>query len=87
LILRGATNIHAVKIATWNINGVRGRLPLLLKWPAIAKPDVLALQELQCPDALFPEAELRQTGYDVLWVGGSAPRMAWPCWRERLTRW
>lgn len=72
LILRGATNIHAVKIATWNINGVRGRLQLLLKWLAKAKPGVLALQELKCPDALFPEAELREAGYDVVWAGERA---------------
>jgi exodeoxyribonuclease-3 len=72
LIRRRAHNIHAVKIATWNINGVRGRLPLLLKWLAKAKPDVVALQELKSPDDLFPEAELRKAGYGVVWAGERA---------------
>ena len=61
-----------MKIATWNINGVRGRLPLLLKWLAKAKPDVVALQELKTPDDLFPEAELRKAGYGVVWAGERA---------------
>ncbi|MEQ1783754.1 MAG: exodeoxyribonuclease III [Hyphomonadaceae bacterium] len=61
-----------VKIATWNINGVRGRLPLLLKWLKKAKPDVLALQELKSPDAFFPHEELRKAGYGVVWAGERA---------------
>jgi exodeoxyribonuclease-3 len=58
-----------VKIATWNINGICGRLPLLLKWLAKAKPDVVALQELKTPHDLFPEAEIRAAGYGVIWRG------------------
>jgi exodeoxyribonuclease-3 len=66
------TNIHRVKIATFNINGVRGRLPLLLKWLRKAKPDIVALQELKAPHDLFPEAEIRKAGYGVVWQGEKA---------------
>lgn len=51
-----ANNTAHVKIANWNMNGVRRCLPLLLKWLAKAKPDVLALEELRCPGDLFSEA-------------------------------
>ncbi len=61
-----------MKIATWNINGVRGRLPLLLKWLARAKPDIVALQELKTPADLFPEDALRKAGYSVVWLGERA---------------
>lgn len=68
-MIRGlANNIPGLKIATWNINGVRGRLPLLLKWLAKTKPDGVALKELKCPDHLFPEADLRKAGYGVVWA-------------------
>jgi exonuclease III len=44
-----------LKIATYNINGINGRLPNLLRWLAEAKPDIVCLQELKAPDNLFPE--------------------------------
>jgi exodeoxyribonuclease-3 len=47
-----------VRIATWNINGVRARLPRLLEWLADTQPDVLAIQETKCAEADFPTAEL-----------------------------
>ena len=52
-----------VKIATWNVNSVRVRLPQLLDWLAANAPDVIALQETKCEDAHFPAAELTAAGY------------------------
>lgn len=61
-----------MKIATFNINGVRGRLPLLLRWLVDAKPDVVCLQELKCPQTAFPADELRRAGYGTVWKGQRA---------------
>ncbi|HSC63574.1 MAG TPA: exodeoxyribonuclease III [Caldimonas sp.] len=58
-----------MKIATWNINGVNRRLPLLLEWLAEAEPDVVALQELKAADAEFPRAALEDAGYGAVWSG------------------
>jgi exodeoxyribonuclease-3 len=58
-----------VKIASYNINGINGRLPNLLRWLSGAKPDVVCLQELKCPDDLFPEKALSGMGYRAIWQG------------------
>lgn len=58
-----------MKVATFNINNVRRRLPNLLDWLAAAAPDVVCLQELKTPDELFPRAELERAGYAAAWVG------------------
>lgn len=58
-----------MKIATFNINGIRSRLPALLHWLSREAPDVVCLQELKAPDAAFPEAELREAGYGAIWHG------------------
>ena len=58
-----------MKIATFNINNVRRRLPNLLAWLASARPDVVCLQELKTADELFPHAELEGAGYASAWVG------------------
>ena len=58
-----------MKIATYNVNGIKSRLPRLLEWLAREQPDVACLQELKALDASFPEAELRQAGYHALWKG------------------
>jgi len=58
-----------MKIATFNVNGVNGRLPVLLRWLAAAKPDVVCLQELKAPDEKFPKAALEQAGYGAIWHG------------------
>src|SRR5580765_5576649 len=55
-----------MKIATFNVNGVNGRLPVLLRWLAESKPDVVCLQELKAPQEKFPEASLRQAGYGAI---------------------
>ncbi len=58
-----------MKIATFNINGVNGRLPHLLDWLRAAKPDVVCLQEIKAGDASFPAAALRAAGYGAVWRG------------------
>jgi exodeoxyribonuclease-3 len=58
-----------MKIATFNVNGVNGRLPVLLRWLAEAQPDVVCLQELKAPDEKFPEAALKAAGYQAIWHG------------------
>ena len=60
-----------MKIATYNVNGVNGRLPVLQRWLAEEQPDVVVLQELKAPDDKFPETAIRDLGYDVIWHGQS----------------
>ena len=55
-----------MRIATWNINNVRLRLPLLLAWLEATQPDVVALQELKTTKNDFPTQELAQAGYGAL---------------------
>jgi len=52
-----------MKLATWNVNSIRVRLPQLLDWLAGAKPDVICLQELKTEAAKFPRADLEAVGY------------------------
>ena len=56
-------------IATYNVNGVNGRLPVLLRWLEMRQPDVVCLQELKAPDEKFPEKAIRDLGYDAVWHG------------------
>jgi len=58
-----------MKIATFNINGIGARLPRLLEWLDAAQPDVVCLQELKAPTERFPEAALRDLGYQAIWHG------------------
>ncbi|MDM9627832.1 exodeoxyribonuclease III [Rhizobium sp. S152] len=58
-----------MKIATYNVNGVLGRLPVLLKWLKEDKPDVVCLQELKTTDDKFPLKELEKAGYGAVWQG------------------
>ena len=58
-----------MKVATFNVNGVNGRLPVLLRWLEEAKPDVVCLQELKAPQEKFPEAALEAIGYGAIWQG------------------
>ncbi len=60
-----------MKIATYNVNGVNGRLPVLLRWLEQARPDVVALQELKAPDEKFPAEAIRELGYEAIWHGQS----------------
>lgn len=58
-----------MKIATYNVNGVNGRLPVLLRWLAEATPDIVCLQELKASDERFPEQALKDLGYRSIWHG------------------
>lgn len=60
-----------MKIATYNVNGINGRLPVLLRWLEQAEPDIVCLQELKAPDDAFPEAALNAIGYEAVWHGQS----------------
>jgi exodeoxyribonuclease III len=58
-----------MKIATYNVNGVNGRLPVLLRWLKESEPDVACLQELKTTDEKFPVAALEELGYHCVWHG------------------
>lgn len=58
-----------MKIATYNVNGVNGRLPVLLRWLEESKPDVACLQELKAPQEKFPEQAIKDAGYEAIWHG------------------
>ncbi|MGE0211650.1 MAG: exodeoxyribonuclease III [Parvibaculaceae bacterium] len=58
-----------MKIATFNINGVNGRLSLLLDWLGEAEPDIVCLQELKAPQDRFPTAAIEKAGYGAIWHG------------------
>ncbi len=58
-----------MKISTYNVNGVNGRLPVLLRWLAETKPDMVCLQELKAPQEKFPEAAILEAGYHAIWLG------------------
>jgi exodeoxyribonuclease III len=58
-----------MRIASYNVNGVYGRLPVLLRWLEAARPDVVCLQELKCPDEKFPRPAIEQAGYGAIWHG------------------
>ena len=58
-----------MKIATFNVNGVNGRLQILLNWLAEAEPDVVCLQELKAPDEKFPIEAINKAGYGAIWQG------------------
>jgi exodeoxyribonuclease III len=58
-----------MKVATYNVNGINRRLPILLRWLAEAQPDVVCLQELKAPQEKFPEKPIRDLGYDAIWQG------------------
>jgi exodeoxyribonuclease-3 len=58
-----------MKIATFNVNGIRSRLAPLVQWLAREQPDVVCLQELKAPDDAFPIDAIRAAGYGALWHG------------------
>ena len=59
----------AVKIATYNVNGVNGRLPRLLDWLTETSPDIVCLQELKTDDSKFPVKAINDAGYGAIWHG------------------
>ncbi|HTN14985.1 MAG TPA: exodeoxyribonuclease III [Sphingomonadaceae bacterium] len=58
-----------MKIASFNINGIKARLPRLLEWLEERRPTVAALQEIKCQDDAFPTAEFDKIGYKAIWHG------------------
>jgi len=58
-----------MRIATWNVNSVRARLPNVLEWLNDNKPDVLLMQEIKCETNAFPFMEFKAAGYDVHALG------------------
>ncbi len=58
-----------MKIATFNVNGIGSRLPVLLRWLAEFKPDIACLQELKAPQEKFPVAAIAEAGYRAIWHG------------------
>lgn len=61
-----------MKLATWNVNSLKVRLPHLLEWLGREQPDVVCLQETKTEDANFPAHELRQAGYQPVFAGQRA---------------
>ncbi|KDR42054.1 exodeoxyribonuclease III [Caballeronia glathei] len=58
-----------LKIATYNINGIRSRSSALLEWLRREAPDIVCLQELKAPDPAFPADAIREAGYGAIWHG------------------
>eukprot|EP00012_Vannella_robusta_P010928 CAMPEP_0206209422 /NCGR_PEP_ID=MMETSP0166-20121206/16902_1 /ASSEMBLY_ACC=CAM_ASM_000260 /TAXON_ID=95228 /ORGANISM="Vannella robusta, Strain DIVA3 518/3/11/1/6" /LENGTH=178 /DNA_ID=CAMNT_0053630821 /DNA_START=8 /DNA_END=544 /DNA_ORIENTATION=+ len=63
--------LFRMKVATWNVNGVRPRIPNLCRWLTDHRPSVLCLQELRCPTDKFPQPELQTLGYESFVFGQS----------------
>lgn len=60
-----------MKLATFNINNINRRLPVLLEWLEAAEPDIVCLQELKTADLQFPQSALANAGYGAVWRGQS----------------
>lgn len=58
-----------MRIATYNVNGINARLPVLLRWLAETKPDIVCLQELKAPQEKIPEQAIKDAGYYAIWHG------------------
>jgi len=63
------TNLCSMRIATYNVNGISARLPVLLRWLDETAPDVVCLQELKAPQEKFPLEAIEQAGYQAVWHG------------------
>ena len=58
-----------MRLATFNLNGIRARMPRLIEWLEREKPDVVCLQELKCADESLPVADVEAAGYSGVWHG------------------
>ncbi|HWI14221.1 MAG TPA: exodeoxyribonuclease III [Burkholderiales bacterium] len=58
-----------MKVATYNVNGVNGRLPQLIDWLAETAPDIVCLQEIKTSDDKVPALAIKQAGYESIWHG------------------
>ena len=61
--------MRAMRIVTYNVNGITARLPNFLRWLKESTPDIVCLQELKAPQDKFPEADIRALDYGVIWHG------------------
>lgn len=61
-----------MKIVTYNVNGIKARLPRLMEYLAEQAPDIVCLQELKSSDETFPESDIRAAGYGAVWHGQKA---------------
>jgi len=59
----------AITVASFNVNGIKARLPRLIEWLEETRPDVVALQEIKTQDDSFPAAEIAAAGYQAIWHG------------------
>ncbi len=58
-----------MRIASFNINGIKARMPRLIEWLDETRPDIACLQEIKCQDDAFPTAEFQKAGYHAVWHG------------------
>ena len=58
-----------MKLVTYNVNGIKARLPRLLEYLAEQQPDIVCLQEIKCSDDTFPSADIEALGYGAVWHG------------------
>jgi exodeoxyribonuclease-3 len=58
-----------VKLVTYNVNGIKARLPRLVEYLTEQQPDVVCLQEIKCSDDTFPAADIEAAGYGAVWHG------------------
>src|SRR3954462_6615309 len=65
----GCAGLPAMRIATFNVNGVKGRMPRLIEWLQETQPDIACLQEIKTGDATFPVAPIEAAGYGVIFHG------------------
>lgn len=63
------THLLLMKIATYNVNGINARLPVLLRWLKEEQPDIVCLQELKAPQEKFPAEAIHEAGYQAVWHG------------------
>jgi len=68
-VVRMRRKSKTLRLATFNINGVRSRLPHLLAWLEREQPDIVCLQELKAPDVSFPRTEIEAAGYGAIHKG------------------
>ena len=76
-----------MKLATWNVNSLKVRLPHLLEWLAADRPDVVCLQELKLEDHNFPAAALAEAGYESVFAGQKTYNGVAILARRRSSRW
>src|SRR3989304_1894109 len=65
-VAAGVSRVRGMKLATWNVNSLKVRLPQVVEWAGKHRPDVLCLQETKLQNDRFPAMELRAAGYEPL---------------------